>query len=257
MSIEQIVAKKVIGEGPDLVLLHGWGVNSAVWQPIIENLSAHYRLHLIDLPGFGDSRKLQDYSLDNVIEQLLPAIPDQAILCGWSLGGLIATQIATLYPEKIGKLIQVCASPKFVAEQNWPGVESKVFDNFQLGLQKNSEKTLSRFIAIQAMGCESAKQDTLLIKGLLREQPTADLAALVAGLDLLNKQDLRHQLQNVTVPCLAIFAEFDTLVPLQTAQQVQGLLPNIQVAVIKDSAHAPFISKPSEFCKTMINFIGG
>ena len=45
------------GEGKrDLVLLHGWGLNAEVWQSIIPRLSAHYRLHLVDLPGYGWAR---------------------------------------------------------------------------------------------------------------------------------------------------------------------------------------------------------
>ncbi|MCP5077676.1 MAG: alpha/beta fold hydrolase, partial [Psychromonas sp.] len=64
MSIEQGTKSRVVGQGKDLVLLHGWGVNSAVWQPVVELLGKHFRLHLIDLPGFGESKAVADYSLD-------------------------------------------------------------------------------------------------------------------------------------------------------------------------------------------------
>ena len=49
------VSVERFGQGPDLVLLHGWGMNGAVWHGIAQELAAHYRLHLVDLPGFGNS----------------------------------------------------------------------------------------------------------------------------------------------------------------------------------------------------------
>ncbi|WP_372881666.1 alpha/beta fold hydrolase [Psychromonas sp.] len=69
-----------------MLLLHGWGVNSAVWKPVLEPLSAHFRVHLIDLPGFGDSEELVNYSLDAMLDNILQVVPEGAIWCGWSLG---------------------------------------------------------------------------------------------------------------------------------------------------------------------------
>ncbi len=56
------------GSGTPLVFIHGWGVNSAVWQPIIEPLAKHYQVITIDLPGFGENAHVQldDYSLANI-----------------------------------------------------------------------------------------------------------------------------------------------------------------------------------------------
>ncbi len=256
MSIEQTLVKKVIGAGPNLVLLHGWGVNSRIWQPVQEQLAQHFCLHLIDLPGFGENSHITAESIQEIAALINDVLPEQASLLGWSLGGLIATEVSCLYPEKITQLIQVCASPKFVADATCPGVEASVFDNFQMGLQKNTVKTLSRFIGIQAMGCSTTKQDVQLIKSLLKETTVAEISCLSLGLDLLKEQDLRLKMQQLSMPCLSVFAEFDSLVPQSAAVQVQSLLPAAQVVIIKDSAHAPFVSKPSEFCETVINFIG-
>ena len=55
MSLDERTSVERFGQGPDLVLLHGWGMNGAVWHGIAQELAAHYRLHLVDLPGFGNS----------------------------------------------------------------------------------------------------------------------------------------------------------------------------------------------------------
>lgn len=257
MSIEQAVHCKVVGQGPALVLLHGWGVNSAVWQPIIAPLSEHFTLYLVDLPGFGESPALESYSLPSISEAILEVVPQSAIWCGWSLGGLIATYAALNYPQHVTKLIQVSSSLKFVADEHWAGVDAALFDNFLLGLQTNPQKTLTRFIALQAMGCDSARQDSSTLKKLLSGTKEAQQEALIAGLKLLAESDLRASFSTLSPPCLALFGQFDSLVPLQAIKEISALLPQIQVQLFEKSSHAPFISEHERFCEQIINFIGG
>lgn len=255
VSIEQAVYCRVIGQGEDLVLLHGWGVNSAVWLPIIEKLSSHFRLFIVDLPGFGLSQSLPEYSLQTITDAILEVVPNSAAWCGWSLGGLIATYAASVYPDRVSKLIQVCCSLKFVKEGDWYGVESTVFDDFKSALVRNKEKTLSRFINLQAVGVPTARQDAQLFKKLLSGTEDSESAALLAGLDLLNKSDLRPLFTQLKRPCLSLFGQFDTLVPQQTAFNMQALLPCSQQQCFEKSSHAPFITEPDKFSAVLINFI--
>ena len=257
MSIEQSVNCNVIGQGPSLVLLHGWGVNSAVWKPVIEQLSEHFCLYNVDLPGFGDSESLESYSLESIYMAIREAVPASAIWCGWSLGGLIATYAAINYPQNVTKLVQVASSVKFVADSQWPGVDSSIFENFLLGLQTNPQKTLTRFIALQAMGCESARKDSTTIKKLLAGTKEADSVALEAGLKLLAESDLRDSFATLSQPCLSIFGSFDGLIPLQASQEMNFILPHLQLQLFENSSHAPFVSESELFCKKIINFIAG
>jgi pimeloyl-[acyl-carrier protein] methyl ester esterase len=255
VSIEQAVYCRVTGQGENLVLLHGWGVNSAVWEPVIESLSQSFRLHLVDLPGFGRSKGLSEYSLQTMVDALIDVLPEQAVWCGWSLGGLVATYASYRYPEKISKLIQVCSSVKFVGDAHWCGVESTVFDNFKKGIQADKEKALMRFIALQAMGSATARKDTVILRKLLAGTAAADEKALLAGLDILNNSDLREQFGQLTVPCLSLFGQFDGLLPLQAAAEMHQLLPSSIQKIFKSSAHAPFVSEPEAFTRSVISFI--
>lgn len=255
LSIDQKVVCKVVGDGPNLVLLHGWGVNSAVWEPVIESLSQHFCLYIVDLPGFGQSTPLTEYSLESISEAILLVVPENAAWCGWSLGGLIATHAAINYPQRVNKLIQVASSVKFVAEGDWPGVEPVVFDNFLQGLQTNAQKTLTRFIGIQAMGCASARKDNATFKKLLADTQVADPNALVAGLKLLAESDLRNAFTTLSQPCLSLFGQFDSLVPHQARQEMASLLPRSQSQLFESSSHAPFVSESELFCQRLVAFI--
>lgn len=257
MNKKQNVHCDVVGQGEALVLLHGWGVNSAVWQPIVEQLSEHFTLYIIDLPGFGNSAPLEEYSLESITKAILQVVPESATWCGWSLGGLIATYASINYSQRVNRLIQVACSLKFVADDSWQGVDKSVFDNFLLGLQNNPHKTLIRFIGLQAMGSLSAKKDTVQLKKLLSGTNEADQEALVAGLTLLSDSDLRDSFIHLSCPCLSLFGQFDSLVPLQTEKDMQALAPNIETQLFEKSSHSLFISESDLFCKRVITFICG
>lgn len=261
MSIEQQNNEQIrfqtIGTGENLVLVHGWGVNSTIWQPVIDKLSQSYCVHLVDLPGFGHSPELDHYSLSAIAETILKKLPDNAVWCGWSLGGLISTYIAHEFPERVCKLIQVCASLKFVEQEEWCGVKKEVFEAFKVGVEKNPVKTLNRFLSLQAMGSETVKSDISTIKNLLVEQPVPHPSALLAGLDILNNVDLREQFSELTMPCLSLFGALDTLVPVANVTNVIALHSSNQQVIFNHSSHAPFISESERFETVLIDFIEG
>ncbi|NIV36280.1 MAG: alpha/beta fold hydrolase, partial [Anaerolineae bacterium] len=83
------------GNGPDLVMLHGWGLHGGLFGPVIEPLAERFRLHLVDLPGHGRSPMLEGkYTLERIAEAITGEVPAGAHWLGWSLGGRIALAAA-------------------------------------------------------------------------------------------------------------------------------------------------------------------
>lgn len=245
------------GQGRDVVLLHGWGMNGDVWEGLLPALSARYRTTIVDLPGHGRSvDSLDDYTLANLARAVAAAIPTPAILVGWSLGGMLATQLALDYPQKISKLILVASAPQFVRDASWPdGTDDEVLKDFADGLQQNYQQTIKRFIAIQALGSDHAReqQRTLRERVFRHGQPQA--AALEGGLEILRKVNLRPQLANINCPTLFITGEMDSLFRPAAATQAQALLTDADVDTIKGAGHAPFLSHPDEFLHSLTRFI--
>ncbi len=249
MSIDQVVACRILGKGEDLVLLHGWGTNSFIWQKVELSLGQHFRVHLIDLPGFGSSSALSTYTLSSMLEAIVKVVPDQAIWCGWSLGGLLATYASYAYPHKVKKLIQVCSALKFVSENAFEGVDSAIFENFKMNLKKNKDKTLKRFMSFQTQGPSTAREDIRSMKSSLGVSFVANEAALLGGLCLLQETDLRECFTQIKQPCLSIFGAYDALIPKQGITQIKILLAHSQQVIFEKSAHAPFISEREYFCR--------
>lgn len=243
------------GKSPkQLVFLHGWGVNSGVWQPLIAMLKNEFCITTIDLPGYGLNYKQlpTPYNLQNVATSVAERLPINCILIGWSLGGLIAQKVANTYPEKIKQLVLICSSPKFSKSTNWPGIEPKVLHFFTQQLEFDFSKTLQRFLAIQAMGSENARQDAQIIKQAVQQYPPPSPIALAAGLDMLQNIDLREQFRTLSTPCQIFLGRLDSLVPEKVAPLVKQLNPKVTIDVIANSSHAPFISSTESFAKQLV-----
>ncbi|KFN19788.1 pimeloyl-ACP methyl ester esterase BioH [Aeromonas bestiarum] len=252
------VSVERFGQGPDLVLLHGWGMNGAVWHGIAQQLAAHYRLHLVDLPGFGNSPLADgiDYSLPWLAEQVAAVLPQKCHLLGWSLGGLVASQLALTQPERCQSLITVASSPCFMARDDWPGIAPKVLTGFNQMLAGDFKQTIERFLAIQAMGSEHARDDIRQLRHWLAERPAPQLAALEAGLGLLADVDLRDELTTLSLPWLRVYGRLDSLVPKAAIPLLDERYPASNSLVLEKASHAPFISHPQQFVEIIRHFVG-
>lgn len=243
------------GEGDcHLVLLHGWGLNAQVWDCITPELSAHFTLHLVDLPGFGRSRDFGAMSLDAMAERVLAQAPEQAIWLGWSLGGLVASQIALTHPQRVQALITVASSPCFCAQDDWVGIKPEILAGFQQQLSEDFQRTVERFLALQTLGTESARQDARALKSTVLSLPMPTVDALNGGLEILKTADLRQALTSLDKPFLRLYGRLDGLVPRKIVPQLDALWPQSESYLFAKAAHAPFISHPDEFCQVIREF---
>ena len=242
------------GQGTSLVFIHGWGLNSAVWQPLKERLSSQYKIITIDLPGFGTNvnYSTNDYSIENICQLITSTIKQPAIYIGWSLGGLIASYITLHYSQQVKGLITITSSPYFmeIKKNNqiiWHGIKSKILQHFYQQLDNNIEKTLINFLKIQAMGSPTIRQDIKQLQSLILQSPTPHQQALANSLALLETIDLRSNLQQISVPFLRLYGRLDTLVPKASIPLINQIAPQSDYYIFTKASHAPFISHLDEF----------
>jgi len=244
------------GAGTPLVVIHGWGMNSNIWQPVIPSLSDNHNVYSVDLPGFGDSSWPfeEAANLEALVDTLAPALPEKCHVMGWSLGGLVATQFALKHPNRTLSLTTVASSPHFVESDSWPGIKPNVLEQFQRQLDSDFRKTIERFLAIQAMGSSDAKAQIKLVRELIFSKPTPEQKVLKETLRLLQECDLREQLANIEVPFLRLYGRLDSLVPERAITNIDALAPQSTSFTFNKSSHAPFLSEPGDFSRILTEF---
>lgn len=248
--------KETTGSGPDLVLLHGWGLHGGIFETLLPALTARYRVHVVDLPGFGRSAKPQTLDLDALVAGVLSVLPERAHLLGWSLGGMVASALAARYPARVSRLITVASQPLFRIKDDWPqAMPLATLQRFTEQLEQDHALTLDRFIALQAMGSPSAKDDVRALRASLPAHGPACPAALRAGLQILHDTDLRQELAAIRAPWLRLYGKLDGLVPVRAAALHQALAPHSQQYIFTKASHAPFISHRAEFLSVIDEFL--
>jgi len=246
---------ETIGQGPSLVLIHGWALHGGVFAPLVSRLSSRFRLHLIDLPGHGHSREdSTPLALPHVVSQVAAATPP-AVWLGWSLGGLFALHAAATQPQVRG-LAMIAATPRFVTGEGWPhAVDTAVFTQFAQDLAQDYRGTLERFLALDTIGSEHARTELRTLKQALVARGEPAPRALQEGLQLLRRTDLRRALSALDKPSLWLAGQRDRLVPAASMHDAAALSPRAQAHTIAGGGHAPFLGHADEVAARLEQFV--
>lgn len=250
------VYSETTGSGPDLVLLHGWGLHGGIFDPLVPELAREFRVTTLDLPGFGRSALPEPLDLDALCAGVLAVLPERAHLLGWSLGGMVASALAARQPERVRSLVTVAAQPCFRARADWPdAMPLTTLERFTAQLEQDYALTLDRFIALQALGSETAKDDVRALRASLPAHGPARPEALRAGLQILHDADLRDEWAAIDRPWLRLYGRLDGLVPLRAATRHAALAPASREHVFAKASHAPFISHRADFLAVLTAFL--
>lgn len=231
-----------------IVLIHGWGMNSLVWDELIPFLISDYQICVIDLPGLGRSPMPNgEYTLDYLIEHVLAVAPQKAIWFGWSLGALLVQKIAHEYPERITQSFLLAATPKFIASSDWSfAMPEAVFDKFYQLLLEDWQGTVIRFLTLQCKGSESIKEDAKKLRESVFYYGLPAEKALREGLQILKDSDLRKELAEITQPCHFILGQFDALIPAQVDTDLKKVNPLAFIHTLAGASHVPHLSHPKQ-----------
>ncbi|MGD9887743.1 MAG: alpha/beta fold hydrolase [Halothiobacillaceae bacterium] len=233
-----------------VIWLHGWGMSAAIWQAL-PAFAAHDS-YALDLPGHGATP--WDAALGSDVtrwaEALLERAPPRALWVGWSLGGLLALEMARIAPERMAGLYLIASSPCFVAKDGWScAMREETFAQFEEGLAQNHALTLRRFLALQTHGAD----DALRVRGVLNaaalDAERADVGALRAGLGLLRQADLRQVVPSLRLPFAVMLGGLDRIVPPCMADVYKAWQPGAAVLMRARAGHAPFLDMSNDVAK--------
>lgn len=250
------IAIETSGSGPHLALLHGWGLNSAVWNRVVETLARDYTLHVVDLPGHGHSSHIKSTTLDAMTDVVAAALPPQTHVLGWSLGGQVALNLAYRHPAKIDRLILVATTPRFVAGDDWPhGMRAGVLSDFALRLTENYAATIKNFLTLQALHQANVRGTIVMLQQAVLARGAPNMANLIHGLEILAETDLRPTLTQIKHRTLVIQGDHDALTPEPAARWLSAAIANSEYKMIAHAAHAPFLSHCPQFVDCVKRFL--
>ncbi len=230
------IAYEVAGVGPPVVLVHGLSGSSRWWRRNIGALTPHRRVYVVDLIGFGASRRArQRFALAEASSYLMRWLDqlelERVSLDGHSMGCLIAAELAADAPERVDRLVLVDPA----------------------ALPLDARRLRHALSLLRELRYLSPSFLPVLIADALRAGPLTLWRAATA----LMLVDLRPKLAQIRAPTLVIWGEHDALVPLSFAQQLAQYLRYEELVVIKGAGHVPMWDRPQEFNRVLTKFVIG
>lgn len=244
----------------DLVLVHGWALSREVWASVIPGLSECFKVHNLDLPGYGEhpggatgcNGDAHD-CLDQWTDEVQACAPAGAVWMGWSLGAMVVMNLMRR-GGAVKAAVLVAPTPRFTVADDWDaGMEPDFLRGFIDGVRGDVGKVLKRFLMLQAGGSEHPRAVSRALAECL-PAPIPDPAVLRMGLRILECIDFRENLKEMDEPILVIHGTGDRVVPQAAGAWLAGRVPRGELVTL-DAGHAPFVTRPEAFNEAVLSWI--
>lgn len=236
-----------------LVILSGWAAQPFVWNPILNLLKDEYETILVD---WNDICSLDDFK-QKAIDAIQKKCHGRFSLMGWSLGSLVAMDIAADNMFEIERIILIGGTSRFTqnSSENYNcGWNEHIVHKMMCSLKKSPQNTMSSFykkmFSISEIGNGFYEH---FIKELM--PVSTPLGSLALGLEYLIKTDFREKISNIEIPALLIHGCNDLICPVSSSEYICNHLKKSKLALFEQIGHMPFYAKPEKCCKTIDAFI--
>jgi len=238
---------EVHGEGPVVLLTHGYSATSQMWKGQIGALEDHYTVVTWDMRGHGQSDYPEDqgaYSEEATVADMAALLDevgaDKAVIGGLSLGGYMSLAFHLKHPDRTKALLIIDTGPGYkndVARDGW------------------NKNAIARAERVEADGLPDATKGSAEVR-LARHRDATGLARAARG--MLTQRDARviESLPNVAVPSVVIVGADDTPF-LAASDYMAAKIPGAKKVVIPDAGHSANIDQPAHFNAALLDFLKG
>lgn len=248
------------GEGPTIVLLHGFASNKEVWLEMIKNLSGHFHVIVPDLPGWGKSSRNDggDYGIPAQAARLEPffaAVGAQRfMLVGQSMGGAIAGVYAEQHPQRVASLALVSSLGLTFKDNDFTRDVKAGKNPFLLENRADLEALMAR-VFLKPPHLPGRVEDALLARN------HKDHDFIARTFDELKRPEQAYALDPVigklNMPVIGLWCHDDKLIDVSALDTLRSGLksaPAIGATILNGCGHMPMLEKPEETARVLTSF---
>ena len=274
------------GQGPAVVLVHGFGGNIFSYRQVIPLLARDHRVIAVDLKGCGYSERDAHTGLSHgdqvaMLKGLLDKLGvERAALVGHSLGGAVAQRFAATHPQMVDALVLVASS---TGEEQWgeylarfapPVFLLRPLVSALVGLTTAASYALQYSVAAQDLvgkvshmrfvsrrllrlwAYDAATLTDDVCDGYLRPMRIRGTLTSILRSVRETERDDAIERSRITMPVLLLYAADDRAVPLSAAHRLHELLPQAHLVVFDKAAHLLLEERPEECGRAIEDFLG-
>jgi pimeloyl-ACP methyl ester carboxylesterase len=261
-------ALEVAGDGPGIVLLHGWSDSADTWRPLLAELAARGRRAIaVDLPGFGDATPLQPGAVLPQLDAFATEVAlswagtDPIVVAGASLGGCLALRLAE-HPGELRLVGVVPVAPDGLELPSWfDPIEEDPMVRRLLSIPvpvpgeilRRGQSAAYRQLALR----HPTETQKAVVDAFRRDGETrADVAALLESGRALAPElsSAPFDLIGIRCPVLLVWGAHDRMVPHTDARMALDALPTTQVELIEDAGPHPQLDATRRLAELLLPF---
>ncbi|UCH74851.1 MAG: 3-oxoadipate enol-lactonase [Rhodospirillales bacterium] len=237
---------------PTLVLSNSLGTDFRAWDRLTDELAARFRILRYDKRGHGLSQATPaPYSIDDHVADLIGLLDhlalDHVVLCGLSVGGLIAQGLAARQPERLQAMILADTAAKIGSAELWGARIAAIEAG---GIEAIADAIMERWLSAafrEGRPAESAGWRNMLVR-----TPTAGYLGTCAA---IRDADFSVEAVRIAVPTLCLVGSEDGATPPDLVRETAALIPGAQFAVIDGAGHLPCIEQPAVMASLITSFL--
>lgn len=258
-----------VADRPVFIFLHGWGGSSRYWETTALSLSDRFNCLLYDLRGFGRSRLPQDseqqtvfiYELEDYASDLLALMDalgiEQAFINAHSMGASILVFFLERYSHRVQRAVLTCSgifeyeAKAFAAFHRFGRYVVQFRPPWLAKIPLADRLFMARFLYRSLPSPVSQA----FLEDFLQADYEAALGTLYTSVSKEATESMPRAFSNVSVPTLLVAGEHDKIIPAAMGEQAAALNPQIEFALIPDTAHFPMLEDPTTYLELLNQFL--
>ncbi|MEU7649722.1 alpha/beta fold hydrolase [Streptomyces huasconensis] len=247
--------------GRTVVLAHGFGCDQNMWRLTVPALVDEYRVVMFDYVGSGRSdlsafsedrySSLEGYARD-VVEICEALDLRDAVFVGHSVSAMIGVLAADMAPERIGALVMVAPSPRYIDDEGYRGgFSAEDIDELLASLDLNYLGWSAAMAPVIMGNADRPELGEELTNSFCATDP--DMARVFARTTFLS--DARDDLKKVRIPTLVLECTQDAIAPREVGAYVHASIPGSTLITLDATGHCPHLSSPEATNEAITNFL--
>ncbi|PWJ54331.1 Pimeloyl-ACP methyl ester carboxylesterase [Quadrisphaera granulorum] len=242
------LAGEVHGNGPDILLLHGVGLDRRMWDRVWPELARTHRVHLVDLPGHGGSGPVRRGStLADIAQRVADAMPAPGHVVGFSLGGLVAQELALDHPELVTRLSLVSTVADRTADQRRAVLArlQAATDDFEASARASVDRWFS---------AAWHEREPDLADEVLKVLLSNDRESYLACYEVFARADeeLWPRLAQISAPTVVVTGEDDGGSTPAMTRALAAAVPDARAVVVPNTRHLLPLERPQELLEVLL-----
>jgi len=242
------------GSGPAVLFIHGWTFNRTVWERQVVATRDRHTAVTVDVRGHGESSHPRTgYSIASMaadLEQLVRALNVAKVaIVGWSMGGMIAMELARRLGERASALVVVCSTAGGLADALDASKDEAA------GMRAAIDADFRAFVRDFAPRLFKAGAASPFLSWAVSQMQKTPAHVAGTAFDALVAADLRPALKEIVAPTAVFHGRHDAITPLASGEEIAKGIRGAKLTIFEESGHAPFLEEPERFNEALVAFL--